>query len=58
MIHRDVWISLRRFDLHQSPPLGGGRKRGAFNNAIGRSRGGQKTKIHALTDDIGRADHG
>jgi transposase len=30
------------------------RKRGAFNNAIGRSRGGQTTKIHALTDDIGR----
>ena len=32
----------------------GRRKRGAFNNAIGRSRGGQTTKIHALTDDIGR----
>src|ERR1700761_5546857 len=30
------------------------RKRGAFNNAIGRSRGGQTTKIHALTDEIGR----
>jgi hypothetical protein len=28
--------------------------RGVFNNAIGRSRGGQTTKIHALTDDIGR----
>ncbi len=42
------------FDLRQSPPLGGGRKRGAFNNAIGRSRGGQTTKIHALTDKIGR----
>ncbi|WP_247497351.1 IS5 family transposase [Bradyrhizobium sp. 149] len=28
--------------------------KGAFNNAIGRSRGGQTTKIHALTDDIGR----
>ncbi|HEV8390813.1 MAG TPA: IS5 family transposase, partial [Dongiaceae bacterium] len=42
------------FHLHQSPPLGRGRKRGAFNNAIGRSRGGQTTKIHALTDEIGR----
>jgi transposase len=29
-------------------------KGGAFNNAIGRSRGGQTTKIHALTDEIGR----
>ena len=37
-----------------STPDGGRRKRGAFNNAIGRSRGGQTTKIHALTDDIGR----
>jgi transposase len=25
-----------------------------FHNAIGRSRGGQTTKIHALTDDLGR----
>ncbi len=53
-LDRDVRIGLGRFDLHQGPPLGGGRKRGAFNNAIGRSRGGQTTKIHALTDDIGR----
>lgn len=28
--------------------------KGGFNNAIGRSRGGQTTKIHALTDDAGR----
>lgn len=27
---------------------------GAFNNEIGRSRGGQTTKIHAPTDDCGR----
>jgi transposase len=53
-IHRNIRIGLSRFDLHQGPPLGSGRKRGAFNNAIGRSRGGQTTKIHALTDDIGR----
>ena len=26
----------------------------AFNEAIGRSRGGRTTKIHALTDDRGR----
>jgi hypothetical protein len=42
-IHRDVRIGLRRFDLH-CPPRGSGRKRGAFNNALGRSRGGQTTK--------------
>jgi transposase len=53
-IHRNVRVGFRRFDLHQSPPLGCRRKRGAFKNAIGRSRGGQTTKIHALTDDIGR----
>ena len=34
--------------------LGCGRKRGAFQHAIGRSRGGRTTKIHALTDDQGR----
>jgi transposase len=43
-----------RLDLRQSPPLGARRKRGAFSNAIGRSRGGQTTKIHALTDEAGR----
>ena len=35
----------------ESPPLGGGRKRGEKNQAIGRSRGGRTTKIHALTDE-------
>jgi transposase len=53
-VHGHVRNGGDRFHLHQSPPLGGGRKRGAFNNAIGRSRGGQTTKIHALTDEIGR----
>jgi transposase len=53
-LNRDVWIGLGGFHLHQGPPLGRGRKRGAFNNAIGRSRGGPTTKIHALTDEIGR----
>lgn len=43
-----------RLDAHQSTPLGSGSKRGAFGNAIGRSRGGRTTKIHALTDDHGR----
>ena len=38
----------------ESPPLGGGRKRGEKNQAIGRSRGGRTTKIHALTDALRR----
>ena len=53
-IDRHVRIDVGGFQLHQGPSLRGRRKRGAFNNAIGRSRGGQTTKIHALTDDIGR----
>ena len=36
------------------PPLGGGRKRVAFFQSIGRSRGGRTTKIHGLVDDKGR----
>jgi transposase len=34
--------------------LGGGRKRGAEEQAIGRSRGGRTTKIHAVVDGQGR----
>ncbi len=40
--------------LDQSPPLGFRRKRGADRQAIGRSRGGRTTKIHALADEHGR----
>jgi transposase len=43
-----------RLHTHQSASLRRRRKRGAFRNAIGRSRGGRTTKIHALTDDLGR----
>ncbi len=39
---------------HQGASLGRGRKRGVFKEAIGRSRGGRTTKIHALTDGEGR----
>lgn len=38
----------------QSPPLGLGRKRGEQKQAVGRSRGGRNTKIHALADAKGR----
>ena len=43
-----------RRNLREGAPLGRGRKRGAFDNAIGASRGGRTTKIHALTDELGR----
>jgi transposase len=43
-----------RFHPHQGPPLGLGRKRGEQKQAIGRSRGGRNTKIHALADAKGR----
>ncbi len=38
----------------QSASLGGGRKRGACSQAIGVSRGGRNTKVHAITDRQGR----
>src|SRR2546423_10847476 len=43
-----------RFHACQSAPLGGGRKRGEQKQAIGRSRGGRNTKIHAVADAKGR----
>ena len=41
-------------DAHQGSPLGLGRKRGEQKQAIGRSRGGRNTKIHAIADAKGR----
>ena len=38
----------------QSAAFGGGRKRGADAQAIGRSRRGRTTKIHAIVDSCGR----
>ena len=43
-----------RLDLHQGTASRIRRKRGARAQAICRSRGGQTTKIHALTDVVGR----
>jgi transposase len=43
-----------RQHTHQGVPLGLGRKRGEQNQAIGRSRGGRNTKIHAVADAKGR----
>src|SRR5947208_5649236 len=43
-----------RLHPRQSAPLGIGRKRGEKKQAVGRSRGGRNTKIHALADAKGR----
>jgi transposase len=43
-----------RQHLRESASLGTRRQRGAKAQAIGPSRGGQTTKIHALTDVLGR----
>jgi transposase len=43
-----------RFDAYQGTPFGFGRKRGEQKQAIGRSRGGRNTKIHAIADAKGR----
>jgi transposase len=43
-----------RLDPRQGASLGSGRKRGEQKQAVGRSRGGRNTKIHALADAKGR----
>ena len=44
-----------RLHPHQGPPLGAGlQKKGDAAQAVGRSRGGRTSKIHALADDLGR----
>ena len=45
---------MRRRHPRQGAPIGRRRKRGEFQHAIGRSRGGRTTKIHALSDQHGR----
>ena len=42
------------FDSRQGASVGGRRKRGAQHQAIGRSRGGRTTKVHAAVDEAGR----
>ena len=43
-----------RLDLREGAPLGPWRERGAKAQAIGVSRGGQTSKIHAVCDLLGR----
>src|SRR6185436_2091928 len=55
--HRQHRCNRHRLDrqlARESAPFGRRRKRGAFDEAIGRSRGGRTTAIHALTDTLGR----
>jgi transposase len=51
---RAGWRSPARQHHRQGAPLGLRRKRGAQIQAIGRSRGGRTTKIHAVADGGGR----
>jgi len=50
----DLRHDRHRRDPHQGAPLGSRRKRGAFFQAIGLSRGGRTSKLHAATDEQGR----
>ena len=43
-----------QLDARQGAPLGIGRKKGEQKQAVGRSRGGRNTKIHAIADAKGR----
>ena len=52
--HRYLRHGGNRQHARQGAPLGGRRKRGAFLQALGHSRGGRTCKLHALTDDKGR----
>lgn len=47
-------ISDDRLNHRSRPPAGRERKRGAKDQALGRSRGGLTTKIHMLADALGR----
>ncbi|WP_233548267.1 IS5 family transposase [Aurantiacibacter zhengii] len=49
-----TWQHGYRQHLYQGAALGVWRKRGRRDQTIGRSRGGWTTKVHALTDVIGR----
>jgi transposase len=54
---RQHWRDRRRLDrqlARQGASLGSRRKRGAFEEGVGRSRGGRTTAIHALTDAHGK----
>lgn len=51
---RDAGRALDRQHARQGAPFGSRLKKGEWNEAIGRSRGGRTRKIHCLADDRGR----
>ena len=51
---RPTRSGVNRLVCREGPPLRLGRKRGEHQQAIGRSRGGRSTKIHALADRLCR----
>lgn len=50
----DHHLDRHGWELREGSQMCPRRKRGAKNQAIGLSRGGQTTKIHALSDTLGR----
>lgn len=50
----DPWAGDDRQHAHQGASLGRRRKRGAYLQALGQSRGGKTSKLHALSDERGR----
>ena len=48
---RDAGTGLHRHHPRQGASLRRRRKRGAFAQAIGRTKGGRNTKVHALSDE-------
>ena len=51
---RHLWAGGDRQHAHQGASLCRRWKRGAFEQALGTSRGGRTSKLHAATDEIGR----
>src|SRR5215203_3549614 len=53
-VRRDADGADHRQLAREGTSLGSGRKRGEWEQAVGRSRGGRTSKIHCLADDRGR----
>ena len=51
---RHLWAGGDRQHAYQGAPLRRRWKRGAFEQALGTSRGGRTSKLHAATDETGR----
>src|SRR5215203_5581103 len=53
-VRRDADGADHRQLAREGTSLGSGRKKGEWEQAVGRSRGGRTSKIHCLADDRGR----